>query len=435
MITLNQAQEIVNGTIASEPYSRYGLAPAIRLPLQLPMGWRFPFNSFVSGFRVRHTMVILFVDKQGNVGVEWDDYARQQAEDKAERLEKVLEETRPTLSPLSDALNEVQSKYPEAQIETVEAVLDDTVEGKPEVLLHWRVGTVEGIRRSVLMVSGPPGVLDVVEAKRLYKSFASAEWELDRAKYADDKLAIDLKNLPEGLEYLRGQWTVWSCMARVTEFMQGLGCSEIGPHNVRVEHVASDAETRGAEFEIVNGVPTVSFLRRGGWAEDLSIVLHELGHALWYLLYTRPAKHIDIEKYKAEWSGVQEGFADYLAATLLAKDSEAVEIGSSLDPQEARLYNLPRPIDGQPPGPPSSDDPHEIGRKWANLLWDFRSSPVGQNDADRVILAAHIKPRVGDQAPDEPMACYFQSLKKTAAFMNVRFDGWDDLAQKHGVAH
>jgi hypothetical protein len=63
-------------------------------------------------------------------------------------------------------------------------------------------------------------------------------------------------------------------------------------------------------------------------------------------------------------------------------------------------------------------------------LWDFRGR-VGRDDANSVIVAAHIKPRVEPDGPDEPMAAYFHSLKNTAAFLGVDFDDWDALAQKH----
>jgi hypothetical protein len=117
---------------------------------------------------------------------------------------------------------------------------------------------------------------------------------------------------------------------------------------------------------------------------------------------------------------------------MLASNEEVVEIGGGLAPQVAALYGLPRLVTRQPVElPPASQDPHEIGRQWSSLLWDFRAQV---ESADSVVVAAHIKPRVGPEGPAEPVACYFRSLKNTAASMGVNFADWDDLAGKHGLA-
>lgn len=450
-ITILDAELIAQQRVKSAPYSEYNLSIPKRLAL--PNGWRFAYDSFVGGFRVRQTMLILFVDKTGKVTAEWDDFA--QEPNKKEWVENAAQAlpTIPTLPSLSTAFNQFEQEYSaeiedkfkvplsQVQIETTEAVWSNEGSNeKDQWTLCWRFCIREGLRHFVLMVGCPS---QSPSLKAPYINLASQsksvarDWDLGRARFRrrSGNLTIKLKeflDLPKEKEHLRSQWAVWSCMAQVAEFLERLGYGRIGSHNIRVQHLASDTEVRGASYSTVNSVPTISFLRGKGWAEDPSIVLHELGHALWYLLYTRPPQSIDRDQYQNEQEGIEEGFADYFAATQLADGNTPIEIGGKLKRTEAGVYKLPRPVDGQPFEPPPSPDEHEIGRKWGNMLWDFRTR-VGKEKADSLILKAHLSPQPVDNAASEPLARYFQSLEQIATREELDFNEWHDLAKTHQI--
>ena len=73
-----------------------------------------------------------------------------------------------------------------------------------------------------------------------------------------------------------------------------------------------------------------------------------------------------------------------------------------------------------------------IGRKWANLLWDFRQQfKENKANADAAIVSAHIKPRTNNATSANPLTAYFHSLINTTAHLNIPFDDWDALADKH----
>jgi len=49
------------------------LATSSNQPIQLPGGWRFPYNLLLNGVRVGEQLVILFVDTSGEVKREWGE--------------------------------------------------------------------------------------------------------------------------------------------------------------------------------------------------------------------------------------------------------------------------------------------------------------------------------------------------------------------------
>jgi hypothetical protein len=432
MTNLLQAQAMVNRTIESEPYGDCGLSLATpaQQPLQLPDGWRFPYDSFVGRYRVRHSMLILFVDRQKSmVEIEHDDF---EEPEKVSNVRKILQDKQLALPPFSKVLEEVQEEHGQAQVVAFEPVLDAEAEDD-EALLQWRVIIGEGTRHyAVPVYQSASEALHIGRKEELRPRGVVSDWVLGHAKYqsSSQTLTVNMVNQPASSH---SQWIVWSCMARVTQFVEKWGYGGVGPHNVQVRYAASDIQTRGADFDIIRGVPTINFLRGGGWAEDLSVVLHELGHALWALLYTRPPKHLK-DTPGPVLPGIQEGFADYFAATLLADDSSwDGKIGGGIPAHRARDYGLPRVVNGDPHLPVSIlPDRYEIGQQWANLLWDLRTRMAqGGKNADPVILSAHIKPRVGDDGPQAPLPCYFESLQETARHLGVYFSGWNALRAKH----
>lgn len=414
----------------------FDLKLATSLPLKLPDGWRFPYDAYVETLRLRQTLLVLFVDNKGQVEEEWNDLKLAKEQFKEGLPQK------PVLPSLNKALSTVQHNHPEAWVESVEAVLDISDESR--MPFCWRIGIVEGINRyAVLIGSSPEGEPNY--SKALPRSKGATEgWKLDRIKYRcrSDKLTVRLRGLSESQNYLRSQWTVWSCIAHVTEFVEKLGYGEIGSHNVRIEHITTTALTPGATFSQPKGIPTISFVRGGGWADDPTIVLHELGHALWYLLFTRPPRTVDTIKYSTELNGIEEGFADYFSAMLFAQNNKSVQIGGNLPKQVAALYRqLPRTINGQPVKiPPSADAANMtekqfsylIGQKWGNLLWDFRQRlKEDKAKADAAIVSAHVKPRTDNTTPANPLSAYFHSLVNTTAHLGIPFDDWGTLANDH----
>lgn len=457
MISLLEAIPLATERVQSPAYQRYGLALASRLPLRLPTGWRFPYDSFAGSFRVRHSMLILFVSDEGVVSEEWNDFERDPHQEALHTLyEELAAAPPPNLPPLQTVLPNVMDSHPGAVVESIEAVWAINEEGEPD--LYWRLGLIEGIYRYVVVIGrDQKATLDrgnrVPYLQKTLRSLSVArKWDLGRARFRrqSGNLTVkirDLLDVAQDQEHLRSQWTVWCCMARAAEFVEGLGYGEFGPHNVRVEYLASDALVDGAAFDTVRGAPTISFLRGGGWAEALSIVLHELGHALWTLLYTRPPAVLDTNAHARELEGIQEGFCDYFAAALLSKNNGPVVIGGELAEATASRYQLPRPVDGRPFTDPTlanvtNADAHVIGRKWANFLFNARQAAQQQGmagrTADGLILRAHTKPLLpnGGIDPLTPMHCYLASLRETAVTLNLPFadaNFWQDLAARHHI--
>ncbi|MCB8968498.1 MAG: M36 family metallopeptidase [Ardenticatenaceae bacterium] len=457
MISMLDAIPLANDYVAAK-YLDYGLVLASRVPVRLPTGWRFPYDSFAGSFRVRHSMLILFVADDGTISEEWNDFLTEPHQDALHTLYNELAATPPpNLPPLQTILPRVMESHPGAYLESIETVWAINEAGNPD--LYWRLGLIEGIYRYVVVVGrDETATLDRTRArvpylqKTLRSLSAVPKWDLGRARFRRQSGNFtvnigDLLNVGPGREHLRSQWTVWCCVAQAAEFVEDLGYGEFGPHNVRIEYLASDASVDGAAFDTVRGAPTISFLRGGGWAEALSIVLHELGHALWSLLYTRAPAVLDVVAHANELEGIQEGFCDYFAATLLSKNNGAVVIGGELAAATASRYHLPRLVDGHPftdaaLADMTSADAHLIGHKWANFLFNVRLAVQQRGGtarvADDLILRAHTKPLLPPSGgnPVTPMRCYLTSLQETAVSLNLPFidqNFWQDLIVRHQI--
>ena len=457
MISMLEAIPLAMEYVQSPVYQAYGLTLSSRLPIRLPSGWRFPYDSFAGSFRVRQSMLILFVSDDGVISEEWNDFERGPHRDALQMLyEELAGKPPPNLPPLQTILPKVRGEHPDAIIESIETVWALNEEGKPD--LYWRLGLIEGIYRFVIVVGqDQKATLDRSQRvpylqKTLRSLSARPKWDLGRARFRrrSGNLTVkigDLQHIARSKEHLRSQWTVWSCVSRVAEFVEGLGYGEFGLNNVRIEYLESDASVDGAAFDTVRGVPTISFLRGEGWAEALSIVLHELGHALWSLLYTRPPAILDTRAHKRELEGIQEGLSDYFAATILSdRHHRPIRIGGELAGAAASRYRLPRLVDGRPFTDLDLDDienmdEHLIGQNWANFLFDLRQHIQAHSDvctADDLILRAHTKPLLPDGGvdPTSPRHCYLASLRETAVALDLPFADdsfWEALATRHRI--
>lgn len=450
---LHMAQDMAQAHV-KEKYGDFVLTQATVLPIRLPNGWRFPYDLYVGPFRVRHLMLILFVSDQGTLDVEWDDFADGKYAEAVKNMNTVvacLQSLPDDFPSAQEVRSRVTDEEPDAVVESTELVW--ALDEKVEMVLRWRVGLIKGILREVRMV-GPKGAQTLDRRGNLVDDGESQpcslrvapDWNLGNARFRQrsGNLTIKTKGTDKSPTTLHSQWRVWCCMAHVAEYLAKLGYGEFSPHNVHIEFLSSDV--KGAAFATVNGVPTITFSRDRGWDRSLSIVLHEMGHALWSLLYTRPPKILENEAVsEVEREGVAEGFCDYFAAALLSENNAPVGIGGELKPQP-KLYRLPRMVDGdvfQVSSVPDSDPParYLIGQKWANFLFDLRrviyNEKIGTlQEADRLIFQAHLKPVVlNPPNPITPMSVYAASLWETAVAQNIPLpeETWKALINKHSV--
>jgi hypothetical protein len=209
------------------------------------------------------------------------------------------------------------------------------------------------------------------------------------------------------------------------------------------------------------------------WALDSSVVLHELGHVLWLSTFARPPELLmeartpeTIELLK----GIEEGFCDYLAASILNEDAEEptgqVYLGKVIDqvlaprnpPQNGTNGNgangvhafrsaaALRIVSGDAITPMQGAPlRYEICRQWANLLWDMRgrfrvaAGKAEQSDVlktiNKVILEAHLMPTTLPETftTPEPLGCYLDVLRRCAERRALPPIDWIGLANKHGI--
>ncbi|MEZ4643796.1 MAG: hypothetical protein R3E31_13875 [Chloroflexota bacterium] len=92
MISMLDAIPLANDYVAAK-YLDYGLVLASRVPVRLPTGWRFPYDSFAGSFRVRHSMLILFVADDGTISEEWNDFLTEPHQDALHTLYNELAAT------------------------------------------------------------------------------------------------------------------------------------------------------------------------------------------------------------------------------------------------------------------------------------------------------------------------------------------------------
>lgn len=462
-LTYLDALLLAQGEIHGRYGSEYDAAATILSPLRLPDGWRFPFEFRVNSLRVRRTMVTLFVQDDKNIIVEADELAKDQ------RLNGWLNEQkepeRVALRPLKDIRVTKQAElrgilsHPDSawQVETTEAIYWRKGDA-PSAAPYWRLGLVEnGMLRHLLWIDQDGAIADQKYASR--SSGPIVNLGRSTLNLKSRKLSINLGGLVDKRRNspyrdLGYQWLVWNCMAHMAEVQESLGYLGFQPRHIRMEFSEATNALPGATYSRVDNMPTISFLRQGGWAADPSVVLHELGHALWEQLYTQPPQTIDTVTYTKQLEGIQEGFADFVAAMMLNPTNDPVVIGGSVQLAGNNHYLLPRQIDGNLDAPhdlpadwrtSQQVDEHLIGWKWANVLWYLRKSLVDQGDtsldkrqrekqADQVILNAHLRPRVSPSASSEPILCYLEALVNE--IQQAHFSGidWGCIGQKLGVA-
>lgn len=447
-LTMLDARDRVVAWLNQEPYLRYQpeLVPSNGKPLELPDGWRFPFDLFVEGIRVRQAILILFIDRtSGAITPEVDNTAQiaaleRQVLQSSERPALDAKQYPPTGAPwrqtnasFAKIAERVRAELKDAdvEIETAERVWDRY---ENRLVLAWRFGLRRGLARTRLLVpldaEASPAREEPSDTAR-----SAGRWSLDGATFGRGRLSV---RLPRGDAEARARWAVWSCMASTSSWLRALGYNAVGPENVDVlfDPASAAVQRDGAACDRVNGTPVIGFRLAERWAEDPSIVLHELGHAIWFLLFARQPASID-EAHRQDQVAVEEGFADYVAAAQLERSGLPRTIGGGLRRGVGKQYRLPRDVEARPYAP-ADGDPHEIGHQWANLLWDVRERVLAQtqdlNAADRAVLAAHLRPPEVPNGSGKPLERYLQSLAlATGGAVPQSRDWWPEIAKAHGV--
>ena len=443
-----------------QKYAQFAFQAAAQL--RLPGGWRIPFEVSLRQERISEWLLILFVSDDGSIEIESDTITR--VSGNAELYQTAKERAAPELPPLEDVKQALAKSYPvydmaDYIIETTEPVwLLAEQNPKGELTRYWRLILLHRNGTRTVAYAGyksdhaTRGMIAQVELQAALPIFVSEpqirarriahQWTLGRTKFRHKQgyLAVNLKGLigqGDGESSAHSSlWTIWSCIFALREHTELLGYAGVDLHRVMIEIVELSHET--AKFDHSDKIPIITLPRKGGWPEELTIILHEFGHALWWLLYTRSPKTVRDPRHAHILDGIQEGFCDYVAATLVAgpRTRKYVRIGRHL---VERAHGLPRHIGGcQPDRLPAFSSltnqagVHDIGLKWANFLWAIRAK-LGHRDADRVILRAHLKPLQASDAPTEPFAAYVQSLEHTAEFFQIPLGDWDTLVFEHGL--
>jgi len=459
----NAAKEKVTEILASYRLSDLTLVRLAPI-IELSSGWRIAYDVYLDVYRVRQTVVMIFVDKRGNVIEEWNDLKQV-----ITSLSNISLENEKSTS-LASATAEAEKSYPNAIIESAEVVLDPKAQQAPDGLaakssaLCWRLGLRSNMeRRVVTVVDTPDGVRCRTTEQRVryaapLEPRMATRWRLgdgavrlrSNSNGTKIQLLVDVKKFGAPLQAGPSDyWTVWSCIARAAQFVRELGYDNSGLYNTSIEFSETEISDERPFSSEKGALPVITFPNTGLWSEDITIITHELGHAFWHLMFTRIPLQIDKARFETPQAGILEGFADYFAAAVLADNAPEVRIGVYV----AKIYaskqenagspnpfKLPRPVNGKPCIPASrADDPidaYDIGRQWANFLWDVRTQWVALQmnllTVNQIIFESHLRPRATVDAPAEPLACYFHSLQRTAGSEGTSLD-WKQLAQRHGI--
>lgn len=455
---LTKAKDFLRTTQAYADFN-FQAAAKLRLP-GLPGGWRIPFDVSLRQERISEWLLILFVSDDGSIEIELDTITR--VSGNAELYQTAKDRAAPELPPLEDVKQALAKSYPvydmeDYIIETTEPVwLLAEQNPKGALTRYWRLILLHRNGTRAVAYAGyksepaTRGAIDQVDLHAALPIFVSEpqirarhiahQWTLGRTKFRPKQgyLAVNLKGLigqGDGESSAHSSlWTIWSCIFALREHTELLGYAGVDLHHVKLEIV--DLSQGTAKFDHSDKIPIITLPRKGGWPEELTSILHEFGHAFWWLLYTRSPQTVRDLSHAQILDGIQEGFCDYLAATLVAgpRPRKDVRIGHHLTEP---VKGLPRHIDGrQPERLPAfhklncQTEIHDIGLKWANFLWAIRAK-LGHQDADRVILRAHLKPLLAGDAPTEPFATYVASLKNTAEFFQISLVDWGTLVREH----
>jgi len=393
----------------------------ILFPIEMPGGYRMPLDIYLDGVRIRGVMLILF-HKTGSsdIQVEWNDL-----EQRPETLEKLRtkretnRDRRITINQLEAYLHEHYKKplrQRKLRVTFYEEVWSD-VEYNGKYRMCWRLSMVNAWEQSfntLIYDDGKQLRLNWLQA-RAHR--AVPRWKLGYISCREAHFSIRIaKRILEAQKILeeRGVWTIWSCFVSLRDFLAALGYKKFDLYDIDIRQ--NNQNTDVAKTTCVNGIPQIRFYVGPdvAWSTDVSVVLHELGHALMMLLFVRPPSNIignDDEDHVVE--GIEEGFCDYLAAAVLKGNGNNHWFGSAIAlqlknadttkaKQDIKTLGLPRSVttralkkDTELKG---DELKYYLGQRWSHLLWDYRSRALKAQNSEsainEVILSAHLCPLV-----------------------------------------
>lgn len=402
--------------------------------IRLPGGWRIPFDAFLDGVRLSERVLILFIKDSGELEIEhFDRPGNEVITGFQEHL------TEASLISEQETREAIQIRHPQSTIETIEKTLRRRQDSEHQIF--WRVVLRDESRRTTHYIGGSEKETAFISDHREHTRGAFSQIGRTRIKprsFSINLTSVQPLQLPPLLDKhlplaeikwnLSRQWTLWVCLAHITEFMNRLGYNGVSPHNLDVEYVVGD---NVAEVSTPTVTPILSLSNKGAIAKDVTVLLHELAHVIEWFFFTRPPQHLDLADtlILEQLLGIQEGFADYLSATLLFV-GETINIGAL-----SQAPKLQRPVDAIP-FEPLDNKPHTLGRQWASLLWSIREE-VGADVANFAIMGAHLRP-LGNTLLTNPFAFYLSAIQ----FWAEQFPGtwvspagmWDDLKQQHALS-
>ncbi|GEM_PF-4352697 len=458
--------------------------------LRLPDGWRLIYEVYVSDFvRLRDSMYIVFVrddvpDDQaveleavppGEVGSAADTPTETVKEPSLLRVNKV----RPTLTDASlttllphwtDVVDWLTIHYGDFQIVAWEPV----AEPERAISVHWRVILLKDMNFVRLEIAKEGN--QIVEIKPqadlneiAMKSASARSIRIGQYAYSSDIRKVTLSFLKPGSvvgDPVRGRIIVQFFKEWVHTYMTALGYDVDKLRDISVLCEVIDDDTAAALFnasggqvsrEMVNApagsvpvqaVPVLVFpINKAGicWADDPSIVIHEIGHAVWYLLYTRvptPSPTAPIVAGESP-AAVEEGFCDYFAAAIIDEITSwrklkvgrlywsvcrkaAADLGTSF-----QMNDLPRYVRARRPPKETNgmDAKYVFGWRWANFLWNLRmqllNNGVSGTRINQAIFLAHFRPRPMDGLEQSITGMYVESLRR--AFAQLGINGQVDI--------
>jgi hypothetical protein len=294
-----------------------------------------------------------------------------------------------------------------------------------------------------------------------------------RVNLGINRLADSLTQDRERLLQMRGELMVWYCKHHLAAYLNRLGYQQIDLDKTRLVQLSDAAfasasvgmHTGGSvpfditteavdealqlleqfsSVDLISAYPQMQFTYSPtamiSWAEDPSIVFHEFGHALGFLLY--------MPRISGRWwqndlpLPVEEGFCDYLAAVLMEDlmpgFAAQVGIGGILTNATGRAIRcLPRFVGSVVPVEDDCDDEkYRLGIRWANLLWEVRQRLGGGAEADTIITCAHFHPILPPFSQEITIfEAHLHSLRETMSRFDRSFSAaeWDDLAARYLV--
>ncbi|MBI4469398.1 MAG: M36 family metallopeptidase [Acidobacteria bacterium] len=212
----------------------------------------------------------------------------------------------------------------------------------------------------------------------------------------------DLDRGTRGFAEVEAYWAIDSAQRYIRSF----GITNAAGYSIGVNvHAFADDNSFYSSFG--DGRGQISF-GDGGVpdAEDADIVWHEYGHAI--LDHQRPS-------INQNFDGMGEGFSDYWAATMAARQPSAdhAQYDPAVGEWDATAYNPGNPpylrkVDTAAHYPEGrSGDPHVTGMIWSAALWEI-NRVIGQRLADEIFLEGNF---LLPSNPTLPQAaqCYLQA--------------------------